>query len=127
MALDQSQKSFLKKFTPLAALVGGLCCLSPIILVLFGLSTVSFASSLGNTLYGTYKWAFRGAALLFLAAGLFWYFYKKEGICTIDAAKRNRTKIINTVLLTLIIGIALYILWLYVILHYIGVWLNIWS
>lgn len=125
--LDPNQKSFLKKLLPTTAFLAGLCCFTPAVLVLLGLSSVSFASSLADTLYGTYKWVFRAAGLLFLAAALFWYFYKREKICTIDAAKRNRTRIINTVLLALIISVVLYIVWLYVIVHYLGVWLGIWN
>lgn len=35
----------------LAGLVGIACCVSPVVLVLLGLASVSFAISLGNTLY----------------------------------------------------------------------------
>lgn len=126
-SISQGQKSFLKKALPAAAFIGGLCCFTPIVLVLFGISTVSFAASLSDTLYGTYKWAFRGAAFLFLLAALFWYFYKKEKICTLDAFKQKRRKIMNTVLLAVIITILLYIIWLYVIVELIGAWLGIWE
>src|SRR3989344_7139570 len=123
--LNQNQKSFLKRLLPTTAFLAGLCCFTPAVLVLLGLSSVSFASSLSDTLYGTYKWAFRGAAFLFLLAALAWYFYKKEKICTLDAAKRNSTRIINMVLLAILIAVVLYILWLYVAVHYLGVWLGI--
>ncbi len=125
--LDENQKSFLKKIVPLSAIIGGLCCFTPVVFVLTGLGTASFAASLADTLYGTYKWAFRGAALLFLVSSLIWYFYKKENVCTIDMVKRKRRKIINTVLLALIIGIIAYIIWLYVIVELIGVGLGLWD
>ena len=54
----------------LAGLVGIACCVSPVVLVLLGLASVSFAISLGNTLYYAYGWYFRGAALLFAVAGI---------------------------------------------------------
>jgi amino acid transporter len=127
MKLDKNDKSFLKKFIPLTAIIGGLCCFTPVVLVLLGISTVSFASSLSDTLYGTYKWAFRGVALLFLAGALTWYFYKKEQVCSIHELKRKRNKIINLVLISLIIAVITYAIWLYVIVEYIGVWLGIWS
>jgi len=60
MALDNKQKSFLKKFVPAAAVIAGLCCFTPVILVFFGLSTVAFASSLSDTLYFGYRWGFFG-------------------------------------------------------------------
>jgi hypothetical protein len=53
----------------LAGLVGIACCVSPVVLVLLGLASVSFAISLGNTLYDEYGWYFRGTALLLAVAG----------------------------------------------------------
>lgn len=54
----------------LAGLLGIACCVSPVVLVVLGLSTVSFAISLGNTLYYEYGWYFRGAALLLAIVGI---------------------------------------------------------
>jgi amino acid transporter len=125
--LETQQKSFLKKFVPAAAFIAGLCCFTPIVLVLFGLGTVSAAASLSDTLYGQYKWAFRGLGLFFLLASVWWYFYKVEKVCSWDEAVKKRNRIINFALLALIIVVVVYVLWLYVILHYIGVFLNIWK
>lgn len=127
MPLDDNERSFLKKTIPFSAFVAGLCCFSPVVLVLLGLSTASFASSLAGTLYGSYKWVFRGIGLLILLLALFWYFYKKEKVCTIDELKKKRRKILNLVLITLILGILAYIVWLYVVVEIIGVLLGIWS
>ena len=124
--MDNNQKSFLKKVLPVSAFIAGLCCFTPIVLVLLGISTVSYAASLSDILYGQYKWLFRGIALLFLLSSLYWYFYKKEKICTIDEAKKKRKKIINLILVTLISGIIIYIIWLYVIVEIIGILLGIW-
>ena len=109
-----------------SSLVASLCCLTPLVLALFGLSTVAFASSLADSLYGTYKWAFRGAGLLFLGIGLVIYF-RSRGICTLDDAKRRRNEIMNKTLLAVIIAVIAYIIFLYVIVHYGGVWLGIWA
>ena len=125
--LDQEQKSFLKKIIPTVAFIGGLCCFTPVILVLFGLSSVTFAASLSNLLYFKYKWAFRGVALLLLGIALWWYFYKREKVCTIDELKKKRRKIINFILLTLIVAVLSYIIWLYVIVEIIGIVLGIWG
>ena len=125
--MDNNQKSFLKRVLPVSAFIAGLCCFTPIVLVLLGISTVSYAASLSDILYGQYKWVFRGIALLFLLSSLYWYFYKKEKICTIDEAKKKRKKIINLILVTLISGIIIYIIWLYVIVEIIGILLGIWS
>lgn len=115
------------KISSVPVLIASLCCLSPVILVLLGLGTVSFASSLADTLYGDYKWYFRAAGLIALAAALFFYFYRTKGVCTIDEAKRRRNEIINMVALTVIAGVIGYVFFLYVVVHYIGVFLNLWS
>ncbi|MBR9702591.1 hypothetical protein GOV10_01015 [Candidatus Woesearchaeota archaeon] len=102
-----------------------LCCLSPIILVLFGISGVAFASSLADTLYGDFKWVFRGVGLLLLLLGIAYYYWKK-GVCTFDAVKQRRNEILNTILIAVVSAIIGYIVFLYVIVHYIGVWMGLW-
>jgi len=124
--ITTEEKSFLKKVIPIGALIGGLCCFTPVVLVLLGISSVSFAASLSNTLYFQYKWVFRGIALLFLLGSLGWYLYSKEKICTLNQVKRNKRRIINIILLTLVIGVLAYIIWLYVIVEIIGLFLGIW-
>ena len=114
------------KVSSLPDLIDSLCCLSPVILVLLGLSTTTFAGSLADTLYGDYKWVFRGVGLVLLAGAL-WYHLHQKGICTLDQAKRRRNEIVNMALIVLIVSILAYILWLYVGVHYIGVWLDIWN
>ena len=126
MILEKSDKSFLKKIVPIAAFVAGLCCFTPVVLVLFGIGTVAYAASLSDLLYGSYKWFFRGVALLFLFGALFWYFYKKKNICTFDEAVKQRRRIINLTLITLILGIIVYIVWLYGVVELIGIFLKIW-
>jgi len=113
------------KITGLPVLFAGLCCLSPIIILLLGLGSVGFASSLADTLYGDYKWYFRLGGLIVLVIALVLYF-RDRGICTLDAAKRKRNEILNTTLIATTIGVLGYIVWLYVIVHYWGVWLNLW-
>jgi hypothetical protein len=117
----------LLKISGIPVLVASLCCLSPVILVLLGISTVSFASSLADTLYGTYKWYFRGLGLLSLVVALVVYFRRVEGVCTFDDAIRRRNEIINKVALALIAGVLGYLFFLYVVVHYIGVFLNLWA
>jgi len=97
-----------------------------VILVLLGFSTVSFAGSLADTLYGDYKWIFRGIGLLLLCISLMVHF-RSRGVCTLDQAKRRRNESINTVLLTLVTATAGYAFFLYVVVHYIGVWIKIWQ
>ena len=125
-ALTSSEKSFLKRIIPFTAFLGGLCCFTPLLLVLLGLSSVSFAASFSNTLYGEYRWIFRGVALAFLLAALGWYLYKKEGFCTLNKIKREKRKIINLILLSVTVAVMAYIIWLYVIIEIIGVIVGIW-
>jgi hypothetical protein len=115
------------KVVSIPAFVASLCCLSPIILVLLGISTVSFASSLSDIFYGTYKWWFRLAGFLTLVISLVYYFRRKRGICTIDDFKRRKNEIINFVALSVVVFVLSYIIFLYVIVHYLGAFLKIWS
>ena len=115
------------KVSSIPVLIASLCCLSPIILVLLGLGTVSIASTLADTLYGDYKWYFRLAGIIAMAVSLIMYFRRSKGICTIDEVKRRRNEIINTVAMVVIACVIGYIFFLYVVVHYIGVFLSIWQ
>ncbi len=104
----------------LAGLIGGLCCTTPVVLVLLGLASVSAANDLGNNLYGAHRWIFRGAALAFLVLALVIYF-RRKGVCTLDQARRQRNVIINTSLVALISAVGIYIFWTYVVVQYWGI------
>ena len=78
------------KISSIPIILASLCCLSPIILVLLGIGTVSFASSFADILYGQYKWYFRLAGLLALIISLIIYLRRKKGICTIDDVKKKK-------------------------------------
>lgn len=130
MTVASKKKSTLRevfKISSLPVVFASLCCLSPIILVLLGLSTVSFASSLADTLYGDYAWYFRGVGLVLLAGAIIYYLRRTKGICTLDDAKKRRNEIINVVLLSLIVAVIGYVFFLYIVLHYVGVFLNLWA
>ena len=114
------------KLTWLPVVGASLCCLSPVIIVMFGLGTAAFASSLADTLYGDNKWIFRSVGLFLLLLSVFYHF-RKKGVCSLDQAKRHKNEIINTVLITLFAGVAGYIFFLYVVVHYAGVWLQLWT
>ena len=124
--MNISLKSILK-ITGVPIVVASLCCLTPVVLVFFGLGSVSIAASLADMLYGTYKWAFRIAGLVLLGLSLVWYLRREKGICTLDEAKRRRNEILNITGITLAIGVIGYFLWLYVAVEYAGRWLNIWN
>ena len=92
----------LLKITGVPVLFASLCCLSPLVLVFLGLSSVSFASSLADTFYGQYKWAFRSIGIFLLVITTLLYFRHRRGICSLDAIRKKRREIINSVLLILI-------------------------
>lgn len=125
----QNTKSTLLENLKLASLpvfIASLCCLSPIILLLFGFVTVGVAADLADVFYGTYKWVFRLAGLIALCVAYYLYL-KRRGICTFDEVKKKRNEIINKFLLLIITGVFGYIFFLYVVVHYAGVWLNLWK
>jgi hypothetical protein len=103
----------------LAALLASLCCLTPLVLVLFGLASVSTAVSLDNLLSGRYVWWFRLAGLAFLAIALLIYF-RRRGVCTLDEARRQRNRILNFSLIALFFATGGYLLVNGVILAYWG-------
>lgn len=123
--MDKIKEIF--KLSSIPVFIASLCCLSPVILVLLGVSTVSFASSLADTLYGDYKWVFRIVGLVALLGSLAYFLYRKKGVCTINDAIRRKNEIINYIALTVIAGVLGYIFFLYVVVHYFGVWLSLWS
>jgi len=104
----------------LAGVIGGLCCVTPVVLVMLGLASVAVAADLGNVLYGEYRWVFRGVGLAFLGGALIVYFHRR-GICTLDQARRERNRILNTTLVVVIAAIGIYILWTYIAVHYWGI------
>lgn len=113
-----------------SALLASMCCFPSVVLVLFGLASVSTAAALSDTLYwgtGGYWW-FRGAlnlvSLCCVIAGLVMYF-RNQGICTIDEAKRQRQRVVNTSLLVVVIFLLTYLLFNYVILTEVGIALNL--
>ncbi len=115
------------KISSIPVLIASLCCLSPVILVSLGVASVSFASSLADTFYGEYKWYFRAAGLIALVISFIVYIRRQIGVCTIDEAVRRRNELINKFALALIIGVLGYLFFLYVVVHYVGVFLNLWK
>ena len=103
----QSDRRGVIAISALAGLIGGLCCATPIVLVLLGLASITMAADLGNVLYGDYRWIFRLVALAFMALAL-WFYFRRRGICTLDQARRERNRIINTSLVVLIFAVGIY-------------------
>ena len=113
-----------------SAFLASMCCFPSVVLVLFGLASVSSAAALSNDLYwGTNGMGWFRPLLLSLSEalvtlGLLLYF-RKDGICTLDEAKRQRKRIVNTSLLVFLLFAVTYIVFNFVILTEIGVALNL--
>ncbi len=126
---DEGSRS-LWKLVASSSIIASMCCLPSVVLVMFGLATVSTGAAISDTLYwgeDGYSW-FRplmlALALTTVILGLIFYF-RNQGICTLDQAKRQRRKIINTSILVIIISYISYLLLNYVILTEIGILLGL--
>lgn len=106
----------------ISAIIAGFCCIAPVVLVLLGLSTASFAYALNNTLETVYDMAFMigGLAFLFLALSIY--------VNTKGKLRPNETRTyINYFILGLIFFVAAYLLLHDFAARVIGTNLGIWS
>lgn len=122
MSEEKSNHS-LFKFAFIAAFVSSLCCISPIFFVLLGLASASAAAYWGNYLFFGYWDRFLAIGFLLMAWGLLIY-WRRRGICTFDAAKRQRRKIINSILLAIPLFLGLYVL-LEIVSELIWIWMGL--
>ena len=91
----------------LAGLVGISCCVSPVVMVVLGLASVSFAIRLGNTLYYGYGWYFRGAALILAAVGVFGIL-RGRNACSLRGARAQWRLLLTVVVAMVAVYISLY-------------------
>lgn len=110
----------------ISAFIAGLCCFSPIVVVLLGLGSVTFASSLADTLYGEYKWYFRLSGFLFMCTAYVYWYYTSTKSCSLDQKKKQQKKILNLFLLSIFGFITFYIIWLYGVVDLLGRPLGLW-
>ena len=113
-----------------SAFLASMCCFPSVVLVFFGLASVSSAAALSNDLYwgtngmGWFRPALSAVSVLLVVAGLVMYF-RREGICSLDEAKRQRKRIINTSIVVLSLAFVSYIVFNFVILTELGVALDL--
>lgn len=88
-----------------SAIIASLCCLSPLVFVLMGASVSSFGVALFTRMLAPFEWVFFAVGLLSLAGSLVLYF-RKQGICTLDAARARRREILNATLLAVVVALA---------------------
>src|SRR5215831_14844939 len=97
-----------------AGVIGIVCCVSPVVLFLLGISTAAEAVTLGDRLYYGYTWYFRVAGLLLAAAGTVVYLRRRRSCSLAGAAAHWRTLL--GVGMTLVVTYGL----LYVLTGYLG-------
>lgn len=107
------------------AVVATLCCLSPLVLVLFGAGASSFSVLLFTRTLAPYEWLFFVAGALLLAASVLVYF-RGRGVCTLSEATARRSEVVNTIILVAIVALLAFIA-LYGAVGAIGQRLGLWT
>jgi len=106
-SFKQASQSFGIGLGLLSGLVGMLCCLTPAVLVLFGLTTATAAVSLATRWYAEYAWYLRGTAALLALAGIMIHL-KKRNACSLRGARANFGLIATTAVVGVLAYGALY-------------------
>ena len=99
-----------------SGLVAISCCISPVVLVTLEVASGAGAVTLGNTLYYTYGWLFRGAGLL-VASVVVVLYLRRSGYCNLKGAYSHRR-----MLLTLVISGGATYAALFWLTKYLGIW-----
>lgn len=126
----QSDLKAMWKWIGGSAFLASMCCFPSVVLVLFGFASVSTAAALSNDLYwgtngmGWFRPLLSLLSLAFVAAGLVFYF-RAQGVCSMEEAKRQRTRIVNTSLVVLFLSLTAYLLFNFVILTEVGIALDL--
>ena len=91
-----------------AGFLGALCCLTPTVMLLFGIATVSAATGLAAMLAGSYRWTiFVPLAILFLVAAVYAHIRKREKKCKWKHVPKYKTFIITAIIASVIIWVVL--------------------
>ena len=113
-----------------SAFLASMCCFPSVVLVMFGLASVSSAAALSDDLYwGTNGMAWFRPALVALSAVLVAIgrvlYFRNDGICTMDEVRRQRKRIFNTSLVVFTLSTLTYIVFNFIILTELGVALDL--
>jgi len=106
----------------ISAIISSLCCLPSVIWVLFaGSSAIVAADSLSNELYySSFRYLLYSISFVLLIVGVI-LFFRNKGICTLNDAKKNKNRIINTTLMVFSLSIVVYLIWNFVVLELLGI------
>jgi hypothetical protein len=124
-----SETKSLWKVIGLGAVTASMCCLPSVVWVLFaGSSAIIAADQLSNDLYfGIARPIVYAIAIAMVGVGLVIHF-RSRGVCTLDQAKQERRRIINTTLAVMTSTFVIYFIWNYFILELVGIALGLpWS
>jgi len=109
------------KLVTSSGVLASMCCLPSVLLAGLGLMSLSAADGLSKELYfGPARWILYGLSVILVIIGLKMHF-NKQGICTLDEAKRQRKYVINISLLVATASIVFYMIWNHVILKILGI------
>ena len=109
-----------------SAFLASMCCFPSVVLVMFGLASVSSAAALSNDLYwgtngmGWFRPLLSTVSLGLVITGLVLYF-RRQGVCTMDEVKRQRTRILNTSLFVITLSIVTNLVFNFVVLTELGI------
>ena len=110
----ENKKSEIKegvKDGAISGILASLCCIGPLVVVLFGLGSISFALSISQ-----YRPYFLGLGFLFMIGAIFLHLNKKSKTCgmnclSIEGIKKEKIFLISTILSMVVIYIlAIYVL-----------------
>ncbi|MDP6907100.1 MAG: hypothetical protein QF440_06760 [Candidatus Thalassarchaeaceae archaeon] len=119
MSIDDVKS--LWKWVGSGAFLASMCCFPSVLLAGLGLMSIGAADALSKNMYfGPARWILYGMAAILITFGLIRYF-KGQGICDINEVKRQRKRIINTVMIAIFSTIATYLIFNYVILELLGI------
>ena len=126
----KSDVKAMRKWIGGSAFLASMCCFPSVVLVFFGFASVSSAAALSNDLYwgtngmGWFRPLLSLLSVVFVAAGLVFYF-REQGVCSVEEAKRQRTRIVNTSLVVVFLSLTAYLLFNFVILTEVGIALDL--
>ena len=113
-----------------SAFLASMCCFPSVVLVLFGLASVSSAAALSNDLYwgtngmGWFRPLLSLLSLVLVVTGLVLYF-RQQGVCSLEEAKQQRTRIVNTSIVVVSMSLTAYLVFNFVILTEVGIALEL--
>jgi hydrogenase-4 membrane subunit HyfE len=121
-----SETKSLWKVIGRGAVTASMCCLPSVVWVLFaGSSAIIAADQLSNNLYyGIARPIIYAISLAMVGAGLVIHF-RSRGVCTLDQAKKERRRIINTTLAVLTSTFVIYFIWNFIVLELVGIALGL--